>query len=99
MWKVSAHHREFTKAAGENKDLSAFQFLLGLSSQCDFLICLKYCKFPEYQAHPYSNVSTKTHCEAKYKLVKGLLILDVHQIRLIFYYLFNMAPSQVIRTF
>lgn len=54
--------------------LSAFQFLL--SSQWDFLICLKFCKFQEYQAHPYSNVSTKTHCTAKYKLVLGLLIED-----------------------
>lgn len=51
--------------------LSAFQFLLSLSSPWDFLICLKYCKFPEYQAHPYSNVSTKTHCKAKYEWFLG----------------------------
>lgn len=70
--RLAHHSAEQSTAAGEaGVYLPAFPFLPGLSSQWDFLICLKYCKFPEYGAHPCASRSTKTHCKAKHQRFLG----------------------------
>lgn len=93
--RVLAHHsREWSKAAG--KVQRAVSFPVPLESV--FTVRLPYLfevlKFPEYQAHPYSNGSTKTHYKAKYKWFFHYELETIHQIRLIFFYMFNVAPSQ-----